>query len=79
MASARVRGFGIGSGGAGSATAANPTDGGGSNYAGAGFSLAPATGEIGDALTGRITLGVVNFTILAMIAFYVWTRGAQGG
>lgn len=77
MVSSRVRAMGLGGGI--TIAAPNPTDGGGSDRAGAPFSLAPATGEIGDALTGRITLGVVNLTILAMIGFYVWTRGAQGG
>lgn len=37
------------------------------------------TAELGDVTTGRITLGLVNFTILAMIGFYVWTRSVQGG
>jgi hypothetical protein len=60
-----------GSGGAG-------TIGAGSN-GGGGFSFAAARAEIDDATTGRITLGVVNLVILGMIAFYIWTRSAQGG
>lgn len=41
--------------------------------------LAPALNEISDVRTGRITLGMVNLTILAFVAFYYWTRSAQGG
>lgn len=44
-----------------------------------GVNLAPALAEVGDAKTGRITLGMVNLTILAMLGFYYWTRSAQGG
>lgn len=39
----------------------------------------PALSEISDVTTGRITLGMVNLTVLLMIGFYVWTRSAQGG
>lgn len=39
----------------------------------------PAIAEISDVTTGRITLGLVNLTILLMIGFYAWTRSAQGG
>lgn len=46
---------------------------------GGGVSIRPALDEIGDVTTGRITLGLINLTILAMIGFYVWTRSAQGG
>lgn len=59
-----------GSGGAGALTARGGTDR---------INLSPALSEIGDATTGRITLGMVNTTILAMILFYYWTRTAQGG
>lgn len=41
--------------------------------------LTPAINEISDVRTGRITLGMVNLTILAFVAFYYWTRSAQGG
>lgn len=59
-----------GSGGAGVLTARGDTKG---------INLSPALSEIGDATTGRITLGMVNTTILAMLLFYYWTRTAQGG
>lgn len=45
----------------------------------AGLSFAPAITEVSDVTTGRITLGLINLTVLAMIGFYVWTRNAQGG
>lgn len=41
--------------------------------------LSPAIAEVGEVRTGRITLGMVNLTILAMLGFYYWTRSAQGG
>lgn len=40
---------------------------------------AAAGDEITDLMAGRITLGLVNITILALIGFYIWTRSAQGG
>lgn len=43
------------------------------------LSIAPALAEVSDATTGRITLGMVNLTILVMLGFYWWTRSAQGG
>ena len=45
----------------------------------AGVNLSPALGEVSAAKSGRITLGMVNLTILAMLGFYWWTRSAQGG
>lgn len=53
--------------------------GGFGNTAGGRISVAPALSEVSDAMTGRITLGMVNLTILAMLGFYYWTRSAQGG
>lgn len=44
-----------------------------------GLNFSAATSEISDVTTGRITLGMVNFTILLMLGFYWWTRTAQGG
>lgn len=44
-----------------------------------GLTIQPAIAEVSDVTTGRITLGLINLTVLAMIGFYVWTRGAQGG
>lgn len=41
--------------------------------------LSPAVGEVGQITTGRVTLGMVNATVLALIVFYYWTRTAQGG
>lgn len=80
MGPTRFRGMGSG----GAAVNAAPTaPGNGSGGEGA-LAIGPlnfssAVAEIGDVTTGRITLGMVNFTILAMIAFYIWTRSAQGG
>lgn len=44
-----------------------------------GIDLSAATSEISDVTTGRVTLGMVNLTILLMLGFYYWTRTAQGG
>lgn len=43
------------------------------------INLSPALSEVSEATTGRVTLGMVNLTILAMLGFYYWTRSAQGG
>lgn len=43
------------------------------------FDLSPAVGEVQDVTTGRVTLGMVNLTVLLLIGFYYWTRTAQGG
>lgn len=61
---------GNGSGGAGSLLSGGESDG---------LSFKDAQSEIGDALAGRITLGIVNLSILAMIGFYVYTRSIQAG
>lgn len=42
------------------------------------LNFGPAAGEIGDVTTGRITLAMLNTVVLGMLAFYVWTRSAQG-
>lgn len=41
-----------------------------------------ATGNVGgsDVVTvGRITLTLLDLTVLGLIGFYLWTRSAQGG
>lgn len=43
------------------------------------LSLSPALSEVSDVTTGRVTLGLVNFTILVLLGFYWWTHSAQGG
>jgi hypothetical protein len=43
------------------------------------LSFTSAQGELSDVTTGRITLGVVNLALIGLIAFYLWTRSAQGG
>lgn len=72
---------GIGRGGTVNAPPTAPSNGsGGEGALNIGpLNIAPVVGEIGDATTGRITLGMVNLTILALIGFYWWTRSAQGG
>jgi hypothetical protein len=71
---------GIGGGGA-SAPPTSPESGsgGGGILPIGGVSVAPAVSELSAVTTGRITLGMVNFALLAMIGFYLWTRSAQGG
>jgi hypothetical protein len=58
---------GQGSGGAGSLRAAPAAIGG------------AVRTDVSDATAGRLTLGVVELSLVALIAFYVWTRSAQGG
>lgn len=84
LASARVpRGIGGGKGGTVNAPPTSPQNGSGGEGRIAGIipqiNFGPALGEIGDVTTGRITLGMVNLTILALVGFYIWTRSAQGG
>lgn len=45
----------------------------------AGVSFSAVRGELDDATTGRITLGVINLVVLGMVVFYLYTRSAQGG
>lgn len=52
---------------------------GGAGVLGGNVSSASIGGEIDDLLAGRITLGVVSLSIIGLVAFYVWTRSAQGG
>jgi hypothetical protein len=67
-------------GGTGSATGAAPSaPGNGSGGGGSLLSLSPAIGEISDVTTGRITLAMLDFVILGMLAFYWWTRSSQAG
>lgn len=46
---------------------------------GGGLEFSAARGEISNAMAGRITLGVINLTILALVGFYVYTRSIQAG
>ncbi len=41
--------------------------------------FAAARGEIGDAFAGRVSLAMLDLILLGLIAFYLWTRTAQGG
>lgn len=41
--------------------------------------VVPSTSDVSAAMTGRITLGMVEIVIVAMLGFYYWTRSAQGG
>ena len=81
--------YGTGRRGGGASVQAPPTapsngSGGPGKIAGigqtsSGITIQPALSEVSDVTTGRITLGLINLTVLAMIGFYVWTRSAQGG
>lgn len=67
-------------GGSVQAAPTNPGNGsGGPGILGGTVNFSPALSEVSDITTGRITLGMVNLTMLLMIGFYVWTRSAQGG
>ncbi len=35
--------------------------------------------DIDDLRAGRFTLGAVGLSVVVLIAFYMWTRSAQGG
>jgi hypothetical protein len=73
---------GIGSGAAGIVNAPPTAPGNGSGGAGALGSVpgaSAARGEIDDLLAGRLTLSGVGIVVIALVAFYVWTRSAQGG
>lgn len=76
----KFRGIGSQGGGNLQAPPTAPSNGsGGPGVLGGAVNVSPAWSEVADATTGRVTLGIVNLTILAMIGFYVWTRSAQGG
>ena len=44
-----------------------------------GVSFAEAREEISEGMAGRISLAMLDFIIVAMLLFYIWTRNAQGG
>ena len=54
---------------------------------GGAMAAAPASGgaikqfrsELGDAMTGRVSLLMLDTLILGLVLFYLWTRSAQGG
>lgn len=47
--------------------------------AGGGGVLVELQSGFSDAMRGRVSLLFLNSMILALVAFYVWTRRAQGG
>jgi hypothetical protein len=73
------RGIGGGGGNMQAPPTAPGNGSGGPGIIGGGINVSPAFNEVADATTGRITLAMVNLTILLGIGFYVWTRSAQGG
>lgn len=81
MGPSKFRGLGSGGGGAVNAAPTAPSNGsGGEGALNVGpLNFSAAANEISDVTTGRITLGMVNLTIVAMLAFYIWTRSVQGG
>lgn len=46
---------------------------------GGGFTAATIRTDLSDVTTGRLTLGVIELALVGLIAFYIWTRSAQGG
>ena len=38
-----------------------------------------ARAEISDLMEGRVSLIMLNTIVITMVAFYLWTRKAQGG
>lgn len=83
-----VASWGIGAA-SGRRTFATPPTNPGNGSGGAGV-LAPAAqsgravatsvrSDITDLTAGRITLGLVELTLVGLIAFYLWTRSQQGG
>lgn len=63
----------------------NPVAGGGGTAAvssgpsAGGVSFTQARSEISDGMAGRVSLAMLDFIILGMVVFYIWTRNAQGG
>lgn len=51
--------------------------GGGAVAVPQGISASVAVGSA--SFSGRVSLGVLGGAIIGMVAFYVWTRSAQGG
>jgi hypothetical protein len=74
---------GIGGTGSASAAPTAPSNGAGGagtlNVGPIAFNTQPAQSEISDVAAGRVTLGLINLTLIGFLAFYVWTRSAQGG
>lgn len=50
-----------------------------SGPSGGGVSFTEARSEISSGMAGRVSLAMLDFILLSMIAFYIWTRNAQGG
>lgn len=47
--------------------------------AGGGGALVELQAGLSDAMRGRVSLLFLNSVIVGMLAFYLWTRRAQGG
>ena len=73
-----------GIGGGGGASAPPQSSDSGSGGAGAlripsfNFTGAGIGDEIEAVTSGRATLGLIGLSIVALVAFYVWTHGVQG-
>lgn len=50
-----------------------------SGPASGGVSFTSAQRDISEGMSGRVSLAMLDFIILAMLGFYLWTRNAQGG
>lgn len=55
-----------------SATTSTSSTGGGINFN-------AVRSDVSAGMAGRISLAMLDLLILGMIAFYIWTRNAQGG
>ena len=44
-----------------------------------GSAIGEFRGQLGEAMSGRVSLLLLDTMILGLILFYLWTRNAQGG
>lgn len=59
--------------------ASSPVTSGTTVAAASGGPIGQFRSELGDAMSGRVSLLMLDTLILGMVLFYLWTRNAQGG
>ena len=63
----------------GRGAASSPVTGGTMAAAPSGGAIGQFRAELGTAMSGRVSLLMLDTLILGMVLFYIWTKNAQGG
>jgi hypothetical protein len=63
----------------GKGQASSPITSGAAAAAPAGGAIGQFRTELGTAMSGRVSLLMLDTLILGLVLFYIWTKNAQGG